>query len=74
MSSPKGESSSSRKMGRKLVQQLLEKYVDAEVVEYDLSRLEIPHLAENHINAFLSQQSKEQKKTDRILFSPIKHF
>lgn len=70
MSSPRGESSASRKMGKKLVQQLLEKYAEARVVEYDLSQMKIPHLAENHINAFFkpAEQRTEKDRQD-IVFS-----
>ncbi|MFC3157157.1 Flavodoxin-like fold [Chryseobacterium arachidis] len=70
MSSPKEDSSASRKMEKKLVQQLLEKYADGTVVEYDLSRMEIPHLAENHINAFFKPADQRTEKDGQdIIFS-----
>ncbi|GAA4161482.1 NAD(P)H-dependent oxidoreductase [Chryseobacterium ginsenosidimutans] len=53
-SSPKIEKSSSRKLGKEIVRKITEKYPDSRVQEYDLTKIQIPHLDEQHINSFFT--------------------
>jgi FMN-dependent NADH-azoreductase len=54
ISSPKSESSMSRVLGKKVIQSLKEKHPHANITEYDLSKMHMPHLTESHINAFFT--------------------
>ncbi|MBE0392412.1 FMN-dependent NADH-azoreductase [Flavobacterium sp. PL002] len=54
ISSPKNEASMSRVLGKKVIQSLKEKHPQANITEYDLSKIHMPHLTESHINAFFT--------------------
>ncbi|AWG22876.1 hypothetical protein FFWV33_15760 [Flavobacterium faecale] len=54
ISSPKNEASMSRVLGKKVIQSLMEKHPQANITEYDLSKIHMPHLTESHINAFFT--------------------
>lgn len=52
ISSPRMEVSSSRKLGKAIVEKIQEKYPDAVVKERDLTKNLVPLLQEKHINTF----------------------
>ncbi len=54
ISSPRGEISASRKLGKAVVKKILEKYPNAVVKERDLTKKLVPVLEEVHINTFFS--------------------
>ncbi|GET26091.1 FMN-dependent NADH-azoreductase [Prolixibacter sp. NT017] len=58
ISSPKNEASLSRILGKKVIQNIKEKYPQANITEYDLSKIHMPHLTESHINAFFTPDEK----------------
>lgn len=74
ISSPKNETSMSRVLGKKVIQTLKEKHPQANITEYDLSRIHMPHLTESHINAFFTPaedrtqaQNGETSTSDKAL-------
>lgn len=54
ISSPRVEISASRKLGKAVVEKILEKHPDAAVKERDLTKKLVPVLEEVHINTFFS--------------------
>lgn len=54
MSSPKGDSSVSRKLGKVVIQKIREKYPDSVLTEKDLNKDVPPHLTELHIQGFFT--------------------
>ncbi|RYG06498.1 MAG: FMN-dependent NADH-azoreductase [Chitinophagaceae bacterium] len=58
ISSPRGEGSYSIKLGKAVVDKLLQKYPDASVKEYNLVDQKFPHLEEAHITSFFTPAEK----------------
>ncbi|WP_028295742.1 FMN-dependent NADH-azoreductase [Olivibacter sitiensis] len=54
ISSPKNENSASRAIGNTVIEKLKEKYPEINVKRYDLTKNNVPHLSESHINAFFT--------------------
>lgn len=54
MSSPKGDSSVSRKLGKVVIEKIWEKYPDSVLTENDLNKNIPPHLNELHIQGFFT--------------------
>tara|TARA_R110000744_G_scaffold255074_1_gene370624 strand:- start:8592 stop:9203 length:612 start_codon:yes stop_codon:yes gene_type:complete len=70
ISSPKKEASISRVLGKKVIQNLKEKHPQANITEYDLSRIHMPHLTESHINAFFTPaEDRTQAEKSEISIS-----
>ena len=58
ISSPKADGSMSRILGKKVIQNIKTKYPEAYITEYDLSKIQMPHLKASHINAFFTPDDK----------------
>lgn len=70
ISSPKNEASISRVLGKKVIQSLMEKHPQANIKEYDLSKIQMPHLTESHINAFFTPaEDRGQAEKEEISIS-----
>lgn len=54
MSSPKGDSSVSRKLGKVVIEKILQRYPDSVLTEKDLNKDVPPHLTELHIQGFFT--------------------
>lgn len=67
MSSPRTESSVSRKLGRAVVTRIREKYPDCIVNEYDLARPGMLHLEEAHINSFFTPVEERLPEQQRAI-------
>ncbi|GEN75144.1 FMN-dependent NADH-azoreductase [Chryseobacterium hagamense] len=68
ISSPRGEISASRKLGKAVIEKILEKYPDAVVKERDLTKNAVPVLGEVHISTFFTppqDHSPEQQLINR---------
>lgn len=66
ISSPRGEISASRKLGKAVVKKTLEKYPDAVVKERDLTKKLVPVLEEVHINTFFSSPENHSPEQQLI--------
>ncbi|SDQ31155.1 FMN-dependent NADH-azoreductase [Chryseobacterium soldanellicola] len=68
ITSPRGEVSASRKLGKAIVEKIQEKHSDAVVKERDLTKNLVPLLEEVHINTFFSppeSHSSEQQEINK---------
>jgi len=69
ISSPRTEASVSRKLGKAVVEKIIEKYPDSIVKERDLDKGQFPHLEERHINSFFTPEenrSPEQQQAVQL--------
>ncbi|UKB81995.1 NAD(P)H-dependent oxidoreductase [Chryseobacterium sp. MEBOG06] len=74
ISSPRSESSVSKKLGNAVVEKITAKYPDSVFKKRDLTNPLFPHLEENHINAFFtpaenrtSEQLESVKLSDTVI-------
>ena len=68
ISSPRAETSASRKLGNAVIQKIREKYSDSIVKERDLTKSKVPLLEEVHINTFFTpaeNHSEEQQSINK---------
>ncbi|WP_281631558.1 FMN-dependent NADH-azoreductase [Flavobacterium luteolum] len=68
ISSPKKELSASRKLGKKVIDKLQEKFQEVQIKEHDLNTL--PHLNETQINAFFTpDENRSEVQKSETAFS-----
>ncbi|WP_293946164.1 MULTISPECIES: FMN-dependent NADH-azoreductase [unclassified Sphingobacterium] len=66
ISSPRAETSASRKLGNAVIQKIQEKYSDSIVKERDLTKSKVPLLEEVHINTFFTPAENHSEEQQSI--------